>query len=221
MTTGTNEIAEVSIDSLLSDSSTLDARTFLQRYRKHIQADAYIGNYYSNLTPETIDSNYELVKNRLREIKSESPNKIFGNAKPVTKTYTSSKSSAKPKNPNLREAPFKKVKSGRVERLSYVIQFLDSEGHIMETMGASDSGDSVHRANRRLALESNYAQAVYYSSDVLGKDGSPVRSVIEKKDAVASFYKKKGNQAMKVTSASSKLEWGGKAKNDHFHFSKG
>ena len=221
MTTGTNEIAEVSIDSLLSDSATLDARTFLQRYRKHIQSDAYIGNYYSNLTPDTLDSNYELVKTRLLAIKTKTPDKVFGQPKVTSvKTYSSSKP-VKEKNPNVREAAFKKVKSGSVVRLNYVIQFLDSDGHIMETMGASDSGDSVHRANRRLALESNYAKAVYYSSDVIGKDGSPVKSVINKVDAVASFYKKKGNQAMKTTSASSKLEWGGKAKNDHFHFSKG
>lgn len=214
----TTDITEVSIDSLLSDSETLDARSFLQRYRKHIQDDVYIANYYANLTPETIDSNFELVKARLVSLKGKEPEKKFSDAPRALRAPRISK--AAPKKSSSTKTS--RGKSSSVQRMNYVVEFLDEQGHIMDRIGAHDSGDSVHRAEARLAAVPDYARAVYYSSDVLGKDGKPIRSEVNKQDAIANTYKRKGGPAMKNTSSySSKLEWGGKAKNDHFHFSKG
>ena len=214
-----NQVAKVDIDTLMSEANVLDAKTFLKKYRDYIRNDSYISNYYLNLSPDTLDSAYEAVKKRLASLKMENPQTSF--SLPIV-TKTAKPSFQKVIDPNIRQGQARRAKNSKTERLNYVVEFFDSDGKVVDTIGARDSGESVHRANAKLAIVANYASAVYYSTDILDSNGKPIKTNLTKVDAVAKVFKKKGGPAMKTMSPSnSKLEWGGKAKNDHFHFSKG
>lgn len=212
----TTEHTEVSLDSVIASSKELDARTFLQRYRKHLQVDVYIASYYGNLTPANLESNFELVKARLESLKGTSPDLKFTDA-PREVKIREARAAKKPVN---KRDP--RRQNSKVRRLDYVVEFFDSDGVVIDRIGAANSGDSVHRAEAKLANISNYARAEYYSTEVCGADGKPIRSPVQKTDAIAHVFARKSGPAMKNTASySSKLEWGGKAKNSHSHFSKG
>lgn len=210
----TTDNTEVSISVLVTESETAEAKAFLSKYRKHITQDTRISNLYTKLTPDTLDKTFELVKTHLSSLlKSNQELKFSLEPKKAEKSsFGSSRTSS-----GSRASKY----ASKGESLPYAVQLMDSDGHILETLGAHDSGEADYLAKRKLANNAEFVSAVYYSPTVRGKDGTPIKTPVSKLDATASIYKKKPGMVMKTNKSSGSLEWVGKAKNSTAHFSKG
>lgn len=203
---------KISVAALVTEADASEAKAFLAKYRKHITQDVKISNLYSKLTAETLDKNFEMIKTHLKHLKETNPELVFSIA-PKEESKTSIGSG--------KARGLSRGKSSKGESLPYAVQLMDSDGHILETYGARDSGEADHIAKRKLANNADMITAVYYSPAIRAKDGSPIKTEVNKLDATASIYKRKPGMVMKTNKSSGGLEWVGKAKNSTAHFSKG
>lgn len=216
--TNTNS-SHFSITEILLDCNHLEKKDFLTKYNKAIRSDSLIQSFYMQLNPSNLDQMFDMIKARLVSLYDLNSKLSFAKNADEKPKKIAKAASKKYRDPMSRTGH---KKNGEIYRLGYVVELFDKNGKVTETFGAEGSSAAVSLAVRKLAQDTTFVSAQYYSTNVLTEDGMPIKTEISKQDAVAEFYKTKAGSVTKRNApANSKLEWGGKAKQKHFHFSRG